>query len=159
MGRTALMKWAYFLQTLRKVPLGYHFTLYSYGPFDSDVLFDLDCAQSMGLVDVSTVHFRGGYGYEIRRVKATENDVPAAREFLERYGEDIAWVLATFGRRSPAELELASTIIFVGRERSGQRPSAADLARRVHELKPHFAEGRIREEIEGLRSLGVVAAA
>jgi hypothetical protein len=29
LGRTALMKYCYFLQTLRRVPLGYSFTLYS----------------------------------------------------------------------------------------------------------------------------------
>ena len=39
-GRTALMKCLYFLQTVHRVPLGYHFGLYTYGPFDSDVLSD-----------------------------------------------------------------------------------------------------------------------
>ena len=39
-GRTALMKYMYFLQTLRGVQLGYNFSMYSYGPFDADVLSD-----------------------------------------------------------------------------------------------------------------------
>jgi hypothetical protein len=34
------MKCLYFLQTVRRVPLGYHFGLYIDGPFDSDVLSD-----------------------------------------------------------------------------------------------------------------------
>ena len=41
MGRTALMKYMYLLQTVRGLPLNYRFTLYSYGPFDADVLVDL----------------------------------------------------------------------------------------------------------------------
>ena len=47
-GRTALMKFCYFLQSLRGVPLSYRFTLYSYGPFDSDVLqqFNFWCRPS-----------------------------------------------------------------------------------------------------------------
>src|SRR5262249_12172233 len=38
LGRTAVMKLLYFLSALRGVQLGYRFTLYSYGPFDSEVL-------------------------------------------------------------------------------------------------------------------------
>ena len=54
-GRTALMKYMYFLQTLRAVPLGYNFSMYSYGPFDSDVLADLSTAEAMNLVSSSQV--------------------------------------------------------------------------------------------------------
>lgn len=32
-GRTALMKFAYLLQAVRNVPLGYRFRLYNYGPY------------------------------------------------------------------------------------------------------------------------------
>jgi hypothetical protein len=62
LGRTALMKYCYFVQTLRRVPLGYSFSLYSYGPFDSDVLADLDVTESMGGVKTEVVYHTGGYG-------------------------------------------------------------------------------------------------
>src|SRR5579864_5148815 len=65
-GRTALMKYMYFLQTLRGVPLGYNFTMYSYGPFDSDVLSDLSSGEGMNVVTSTPVVFSGGYGYQIR---------------------------------------------------------------------------------------------
>src|SRR5579872_1325193 len=65
-GRTALMKYMYFLQTLRGVPLGYNFSLYSYGPFDSDVLADLSSAEVLKIVEITPVEFPGGYGYRIR---------------------------------------------------------------------------------------------
>ena len=55
LGRTALMKICYLLQTLGDVPLGYHFTLYSYGPFDSDVLADLASAEVLGGVSSRVV--------------------------------------------------------------------------------------------------------
>ena len=64
-GRTALMKYMYFPQTVRGVPLGYNFSMYSYGPFDSDVLADLSSAEMMNIVDVAPVEFAGGYGYSI----------------------------------------------------------------------------------------------
>jgi hypothetical protein len=34
LGRTAIVKFAFLLQALRKVPLKYDFRLYTYGPFD-----------------------------------------------------------------------------------------------------------------------------
>ena len=55
-GRTAVMKLCYFLQTLKGVPLGYRFTLYSYGPFDSDVLSDLGTAESRKAVSSERKH-------------------------------------------------------------------------------------------------------
>jgi len=48
-GRTALMKYMYFLQTLRGVQLGYNFSMYSYGPFDADVLSEY-CLLDTGLL-------------------------------------------------------------------------------------------------------------
>src|SRR5579863_9410428 len=71
-GRTALMKYMYFLQVLRKVPLGYRFTLYSYGPFDSDVLADVETAESLGVLESSVVGYSGGYGYQIREGRGAE---------------------------------------------------------------------------------------
>src|ERR1700733_8978318 len=64
-GRTALMKYMYFLQTLRRIPLDYHFSMYSYGPFDSDVLADLSSAEALDIVKMNAVEFSGGYGYQI----------------------------------------------------------------------------------------------
>ena len=49
-GRTALMKLAYFAQELWAHLLRLQFHLYSYGPFDSSVLSDLDVAQNMDAV-------------------------------------------------------------------------------------------------------------
>jgi len=39
-GRTALLKFLQVLQTVRRVPLGYYFGLYTYGPLNVDVLSD-----------------------------------------------------------------------------------------------------------------------
>jgi hypothetical protein len=66
MGRTTLMKLIYFLQTLKGLPLGYRFRLYTYGPFDPKVLDDLKMAEMSGIVRSSVSSYSGGYGYEIR---------------------------------------------------------------------------------------------
>src|SRR5689334_10646515 len=97
LGRTALMKFAYFLQVLRSVPLGYHFTLYSYGPFDSGVLDDLAYAQTLEAVKVHTVDYSNGYGYDIQPGRAAKEIKAKAAEFLTAHQDAIDWVVREFG--------------------------------------------------------------
>lgn len=158
-GRTAVMKLCYFLQTLRNVPLGYRFSLYSYGPFDSDVLSDLDYTEAVGGISSEVVHFpSGAYGYRITPANGAQSVEVAAREFLQKHSAAIDWVIQEFGDLGSAELELASTIIFVDREvvRRGFHQGAQDLVRRVHELKPHFSEPQIERLSEGLSRKGLL---
>jgi len=158
-GRTALMKYMYFLQTLRSVPLGYSFSMYSYGPFDSDVLSDLSTAESLALVSSTPISFSGGYGYRISPASGAERAKRDAEEFLAAHREDVDWVVAEFGGLNSAELELASTIIYVDREFAEiSLPDArAHLVSLVNEIKPHFGIERIERSVDSLRQKGVLA--
>ena len=55
-GRTALMKFAYLLQTIRGIPLGYRFRLYNYGLYDEQVLTDARKRRIERLADIRTCH-------------------------------------------------------------------------------------------------------
>lgn len=151
-GRTALMKYLYFLQVLRAVPLEYNFSLYSYGPFDSDVLADLRSAELVNIVDVTPVEFAGGYGYRInpgvRATIAKEN----ASGFLKKHQSDIDWMFSKFGTFNSAQLELASTIVYVDRELADrkQRSSIDKVATQVNEIKPHFSFEQVKGFVEKL---------
>lgn len=151
-GRTALMKFCYFLQTLRDVPLGYHFTLYSYGPFDSDVLADLDTAEGLGTVQSTVVYYPGGYRYEIKPPDQSRAKVRLAADFLEKYEQDIDCVVNEFKGLNSAALELAGTIVYVDREAaSGDESLKIEvLVQRVKDVKPRFSEGQIRNQAENL---------
>lgn len=155
MGRTALMKWFYFLQTLRAVPLPYRFTLYSYGPFDRDVLYDLAVAENLGLVKENVVLYPQGYGYQIRLAEGEETARALEQsDLLKKYADDIAWVMDRFGTSAAAQLELAATIIYTDRENhdNGASPTAESHAQAVAEVKPRFDRGTILHEIEALRN-------
>lgn len=158
-GRTALMKLCYFLQTLRGVPLGYRFTLYAYGPFDSEVLGDLSSAEALGLVTSNVVTFNGGYGYEIRSGKQARRAGMLARDFLKRYQRDIDWVINEFGGYSASDLELLSTIVFIDREisRSESTATLQQYVRRVKDVKPHFSESHIEMMILQLLDKGFLS--
>jgi uncharacterized protein YwgA len=155
-GRTALMKFAYFLQTLRGVPLGYRFTLYSYGPYASDVLFDLDYAETLGAVTAETENFSGGYRFKIRPSEAAAAVKGKAADFLRAHEQDIDWVLETFGRLSASDLELVSTIIYADRESAAGSLTLGELTRRVRDVKPHFTEDKILQQARRLQSMSLL---
>jgi len=159
-GRTALMKYMYFLQTLRGVPLGYSFSMYSYGPFDSDVLADLSSGETLKIVDVTPVEFSGGYGYRIKPGVRAESAKRNAAQFLSEHRKDIDWLFSTFGNLNSAELELASTIVYVDRELAErhQHGSIDVVTQRVHDIKPHFTREQVLGFVENLCDEGVLTA-
>ena len=151
-GRTALMKFAYFLKELKGVPLDYRFTLYTYGPFDSRVLDDLSYAEALDAVEGTLVPFPGGYGYEYSLGPKGEQLKNLAQEFLEKYERDIASVVQEFGSRNAGELEMISTIVYVDRsaKERGSRNSMDELSEKVFKIKPHLNLTDVRGEVENL---------
>lgn len=143
LNRTAVMKCAYFLQTLRAVPLGYNFTLYSYGPYDRDVLDDLDYAERLGVVESQRVEYPGGYGYRIQASSRLKSAKECSSEFLSTHEQSIRWVLDQFGTMGSADLELASTLVYADRESPSRLQTLQELARRVREVKPHFTQEQV----------------
>ena len=157
LGRTALMKCLYLLQTLRGVPLGYRFSLYSYGPFDQEVLGDLAHAEADGRVKSRLVPFPNeSYGYELAPAPRSARRLEAAAP----YAEELEWVLGEFGSRSAGELEMASTIVYVDRSNAanGLRVPPDQLVDRVREIKPHLVVERIRAEAANLQDKGYLTA-
>jgi hypothetical protein len=163
LGRTAIVKLVYLLQVFRRVATGYTFSLYSYGPFDSDVLNDLDSAASLKGLQVRTVSYAVGYGYEVRPGPAADYVKRQAASWLVQHSDDIDWVVQKFGGRSASELELLATLIYVDRERavSGQKILLTELVRQVRGVKPHFPEDYVTAQAQAAQAegwLGSVAA-
>jgi len=148
LGRTQLMKLCYFLQAFRRVPLGYYFTLYAYGPFDSDVLSDLQTAESMDVLHTEIEYYPGGYKYDIRPGEKAGRSKGSAEDFLATHKKDIEWVAAKFGSRLAADLELLSTIAFVNQEEEIR--DRDELIERVKLVKPHFSRRQIGREFDWL---------
>lgn len=159
-GRTALMKFAYLLQTVRGVPLGYDFELYTYGPYDVSVLSDLSQAITFEAIKSQTVYFSSGYGYEYSANESGLADVcKDAGEDLEKVLADIEWVLDEFGSDTASRLELVSTVIFAEREmrRKRQTPAKDVLCKAVKGIKPYFTEDVIEQTIDELSGKQLVS--
>jgi hypothetical protein len=147
------MKLCFFLQESKGVPLGYQFSIYSYGPFDSDVLADLSTAEHMNVLKSSVVYYPSGTGYEY----SSGADVSVrqlAAPFLAKHHESINWVLTNFGGRTAGELELLSTILFVAK--FNNPANANELINKVGLIKPHFSGETITRGFQDLVNLGVL---
>ncbi|MBX6320575.1 MAG: hypothetical protein IRY94_01990 [Rhodospirillaceae bacterium] len=156
LGRTALMKCLYLLEAMRGVQLGYHFRLYTYGPFDSDVLDDLTYAERLGAVVSDAKLYSAGYGYEIRPGPKAVEVRDRAQGFLAGVGDDIAWIAAHFAPRSAVELETLSTLVFVDRAASGRRIDLDEIVDRVHGIKPRLSREAILREARALLADGLL---
>ena len=159
-GRTMLMKCLYFLKAVKDVPIPYTFRLYTYGPFDSDVLDDLSYAESLGAIKSTLVAYPGGQGYEFELGPESEKIKQQSKEFLKEHKDSIDWVLLEFGNRSALDLEMASTLIFIDRTLSekGTKKPIAEIAKKVRDVKPHLDTKAIEEEAKKLNQKGLLTA-
>lgn len=150
-GRTALMKFAYLLQAVKKVPLGYRFSLYNYGPYESSVLSDLSQATTLKAIRSRLVTHRTTYGYQYSPHENLEWVCEQA-DGVDQYDDAIGWVLDKFGGQTAARLELVSTIVFAERDsrRKNKDVSRATLVHQVKEIKPHFDAEVIGETVDEL---------
>lgn len=155
LGRTAIMKCLYALQEVEGLPLGYRFGLYTYGPYDAQVLNDLAYAEALGRVTARLTTFANGHQGYLYRVTGNKEVAldERARAAVER-------VAKTFAPRTAGELEMVSTILFVDRHhlRAGRKVELDKLVAEVRAIKPHLTDERIRSEIENLRKLGYLKA-
>jgi hypothetical protein len=158
LGRTAIVKMAYLLQVLRGVPLGYHFSLYTYGPFDAKVLDDLAYAQALKAVEVRIVEYGSGYGYNVCPGPKAEVVKAQAGNWLERQQTAIAWVVEKFAGYTASELELLATIVYTDRElsRDTLTVTAEELAHRVREVKPRCPESYVLDKTNSLLDRGML---
>ena len=151
LGRTAVMKLCFFLQESFNVDLGYTFSLYSYGPFDADVLSDLGTAVRLNVLSEGVVYYSSGTGYEYKTGSDIESVRTIASEFLTSNQDTIGRVLNTFGGKTAGELELLSTVLFVAKYQNPK--SFPDLTTQVHLVKPHFSVDQIQRGTSELISL------
>jgi uncharacterized protein YwgA len=149
LGRTALQKKIYLLQALFDVNVGYDFTLYTYGPFTSEILSDLDVAESIGAVRIGNANSPYG-GFEIKPGEEIDRITAKARLFLNKNEEKIKQLFKDFGDYNAKELELRATIVYVDQDLAKTQSSIDDLIETVKEIKPGFSVDQIKAAVNEL---------
>ncbi len=153
LGKTAIMKYLYILQTVYNVPLGYNFGLYTYGPFATEVLDDLDYADANKIIIMETVETAVGTGYSIQSSPEYEDN----NNFASKYNEQLDAMLGIFEDDCAKDLELSATIIYMYRnaKRNKWRTDEDNIVSDVYDVKPYFKKKVIKEEFERLNESGV----
>ena len=144
-GKTAMMKCTYFLQEIEKVPLNYSFEIYTYGPYSSEVMEEIDFARQLGLLDIEwEVYPNGMHGYAIS----------ALHEATTPYDKQIESVVKEFGSKTAKELELLSTVLFVQRAYKENKwgKDKSSICASVREIKPRFSMEEIADGYEFMKS-------
>ena len=145
-GKTALQKMVYLLTTLYNVPSGYDHTLYTYGPYSSELAVDAEFVVAMGGVYLQEGH-RGGY--EIKVANKADWIQSKSESFISIYEQEFNDLVDKFGEYNARELELRSTLIFLAKS---EKLTSEKLKKQLFNLKPYFTEGEILETIDELIS-------
>lgn len=152
-GKTDLEKLVYLFQEVYGIDCGYEFELYSYGPFTSLLLGDLDQVAHFGCVSVEPVHSITG-GYEIRPTNKENFLEEKAADFLndEKIISALDSLVSEFGSLTAKELELRATIVYVERDMhlKDEKATKEEICRIVSEIKPKFSRHEIEQTIESL---------
>jgi hypothetical protein len=155
-GKTAVMKYLFILQEVFKVPLGYEFSLYTYGPYCSDVLSDLDYTEAIDGVKIYSVGAGTG-GYSIRPSYKTDEYLKKSKDFLSKNAKSIDTVIELFGNMSARDLELRSTIIYLYKNylQNNWEIDSDEIASDVMELKPYFSKQEILNAYDQLDKMSI----
>lgn len=156
-GKTGMMKLLYLLQTVHKVPLGYDFEIYTYGPYCQSVMSDIEYAEFVDYICVSPVTYPNGMnGYQIKAMSDGIDLVTKESEVIAPHSEKIDSVINFFGKKTAKELELYSTIVFVVSSFSDNdwEKTKEEICSTVKKIKPHFSTETISVAYEELESNG-----
>jgi uncharacterized protein YwgA len=161
-GKTALQKMVFLLEEAFGLSVGYDFTLYSYGPFDSQLLGDLDQVEHFGCVSVVSAG-HDTPGYLIRPTDKVGALEKKAEAFLgaDKTKKALNSLVATYGRLNARELELRATIVYVVRDfhRKGKGATKGSVCHLVQQIKPKYPPFEIEHAVEELRGNGHIALA
>lgn len=143
MGKTAVMKTMYMLQQVKHIDLGYEFSIYTYGPYNADVMEDIDELVSDGFLSSNIYFYKDYIGYTL---STTDSGVRAVSNLKDKDIVALEEILDFVKGKSAKELELYSTIIYVEDwYLKNEKANNVDaIINKVHELKPHFSTKAIQ---------------
>jgi len=154
LGKTAMMKYLFLLQQIYKMPLDYDFEIYTFGPYSTEVMEDIDFAECQNIISMKTASYSPGHvGYSIYA-----EDFQADKSFSTSFEKEINELLKLFGKKNAKELELSTTTVYLyhNSKMNDWDCSKEAIAHDVHEIKPHFSLKTIKAEYDSLETNGIL---
>lgn len=153
LGKTKLHKLVYLIKEIGKVPVGFNFRFYNYGPYSDNLAETLDFVTSLQGVKMkydATVNM-----YEISAGENAAKLVEKANPELQNNKEAIDGILAAYGNNTAKELELITTIIYSNKNYEAK--SVDILTQTTKNLKPKFSTNEIQASIRKLQAAGLLS--
>lgn len=150
-GKTVLQKLVYLLTTIYEVPTGYEHTLYTYGPFSSELASDVETVAAMGGIQIT---HGAKSGYAISLGNNGDWVYGKSKEFINSNSKKIDSLIGTFGYFSAKDLELRSTLVFLTKS---EKLTKEKLKNQLIDLKPYFTETEVYSAIDELISNGFIS--
>lgn len=152
LGKKALQKLVHLISEVARVPVGYRFRLYTYGPFSRELASDVDILDSLGAINVTFNADRNGY--EISSASHANDYVAKAMQYIDENKKSIDYVVDRFGGKLAKELELYSMVTFILKE--GLVPNIDDdesVVKKFREIKPHYTTQQVYQGLREIREL------
>jgi hypothetical protein len=146
-GETHIQKSMYLLQELCDVPTGFEFILYKHGPFSFDLRDELMSMRADGLL---TMVEQYPYGPKLVPTQAAVRVQGRFPKTMNKYASSTAFVAASVGAKTVADLEKLATALFVEREYGMGAGDTEGWACRIHALKPHVSVNAARATVQEL---------
>lgn len=155
MGKTAVMKAVFMLQQVKGIPLGYDFSIYTYGPYASDVMEDIDELVFEHFLSSKMYLYNNYVGYCLRVTEGVKQaDAPLETGEAQALEDVVGFVHG----KTAKELELYSTIIYVDDlyQKNKWPGGKTQIAEKVHEIKPHFSMDTIQAAYGSLKEIAYI---
>lgn len=157
LGRTAMQKIPYFLQVLG-VPMKYRFEIYTYGPFCSEILRDIEWMEADGvIIDASSDKEKRS---DYRPGQSIDELISMHSDYIEKYKDVIENVASGLANVEPNQLELLATLVYLYRwfEATDQpAPFRSSVICRLNEIKPgKFSTQNVDHAYDWLKSVKLV---
>jgi len=141
-GETHVQKSVYFMQELFKVPLGFEYLLYKYGPFSFELQGHLAAMRADDMLIVRP-HEYGSTFEPGEQVTYLEQHLPNT---IRTYGDAVRFGVDHLARLGVKQLEaLATALYFTVRE---ENPAVDARAAMICEVKPHISIDDARKSVE-----------
>ena len=142
LGKTALMKVIFMLQEVMGVKTEYDFSIYTYGPYDTNVMEDIDELCARGLITCSMYPYQTYIGYSLDITDTGKHSLHSLSDKEDKALENIVHFAKN---KNAKELELYSTIIYVDKlfKKNSWPADNTTIINKVKEIKPHFSEDMI----------------
>ena len=150
LGKTVMMKYIFLLQQVYKVPLGYDFEIYTYGPYSSEVTADVDFAKYQELISIELN--ADSMGYSITPKNCSD------KSFSISIKDKLDELMRLFGNKTARDLELSTTIVYLysNYKKNSWDNDCDTLSNDVYEIKPHFSLEDIKSEYANLEENGIL---